>query len=637
MRRCIATVCLSGGLEEKIRAAAAAGFDAIELFETDLLCFDGSPREVRDLTADLGMTIDLYQPFRDFEGVGPDQFARNLERAERKFDLMQTLGAPMVLVCSNVSPDTLGEPERAAEQLRTLAERAAQRNLRVGYEALAWGARTRHVSEAWRLVSMADHPHLGIVLDSFHMLALGDDPAVIAGIPGDRIAFVQLADAPKLTLDVLSWSRRFRCFPGQGDFDLAGFVQPILQAGYTGPLSLEVFNDEFRSGSTRQTARDGHRSLQLLEEDIRRREEARPPTPDGGLLAEVDLADPPAAPRLDGVGFIEVAVDRATAAELAAWLAPFGFKTTGRHRSKNVTLHEAGDVHFILNAEPDSFAHAYYLSHGVSVCALGLRVDDAHRAMNRATDYRCQRFDGRVGPNELQIPAIRALDGSLIYFISEKQGTAGLYDIDFERTGTPEAGFSGVDHIALALPPGQLDSWALFYRAILGLRGAAPQAINDPYGVVRSRALTDDGRAVRFALNVSTFAHTEVAQSIAEMAGAGVQQIALACDDLVGMAEGFRARGAAILPIHENYYEDLASKSLLDRATVDRLQSLNILYDRSPAGEFLHAYSPTFEGRFFLEFVERIGGYDGYGEANAPFRLAAQGRLRKAEMIGKGP
>ena len=111
----------------------------------------------------------------------------------------------------------------------------------------------------------------------------------------------------------------------------------------------------------------------------------------------------------------------------------------------------------------------------------------------------------------------------------------------------------------------------------------------------------------------------------------------MACDDLVGMAEGFRARGAAILPIHENYYEDLASKSLLDRATVDRLQSLNILYDRSPAGEFLHAYSPTFEGRFFLEFVERIGGYDGYGEANAPFRLAAQGRLRKAEMIGKGP
>jgi 4-hydroxyphenylpyruvate dioxygenase len=634
MRRCIATVCLSGGLEEKIRAAAAAGFEAIELFENDLLCFDGTPREVRDLAADLGLAIDLYQPFRDFEGVGPDQFARNLERAERKFDLMQALAAPMVLVCSNVSPDTLGDPELAADQLRALAERAARRNLRLGFEALAWGARTRHVAEAWKIVEMADHPHLGIVLDSFHMLALGDDPAWLSTIPGEKIAFVQLADAPRLTLDVLSWSRRFRCFPGQGDFDIAGFVQPILQAGYAGPLSLEVFNDEFRSGPTRQMARDGYRSLQLLEEDIRRLEEAKP-THNGGVLAQVDLFDPPAPPRLDGVGFIEFAVDAAAGDQLAAWLEPFGFKYTGHHRSKNVTLHEAGGVHFVLNAEPDSFAQAYFLLHGVSVCALGLQVDDAHRAVSRAGDYRCQRFDGRVGPNELQIPAIRALDGSLIYFIDGKRGSGSLYDIEFARTAEPDAGVTGVDHIAMAVPAGQLDSWALFHRAVLGMKGdAPPQAINDPHGVVRSRAVVDARHAVRFALNVSTFSRTEVAQSIAETAGAGVQQIALACDDLVTLAQGFRDRGAPILAMHENYYEDLASKSLVDPATLERLQLLNILYDRSAEGEFLHAYSPTFEGRFFLEFVQRIGGYDRYGEANAPFRLAAQARVRQAQALG---
>jgi 4-hydroxyphenylpyruvate dioxygenase len=289
-------------------------------------------------------------------------------------------------------------------------------------------------------------------------------------------------------------------------------------------------------------------------------------------------------------------------------------------------------VHFVLNAEPDSFAQAYFLLHGVSVCALGLQVDDAHRAMNRAGDYRCQRFDGRVGPNELQIPAIRALDGSLIYFIDGKQGSGSLYDIEFARTAEPDAGVTGVDHIAMAVPAGQLDSWALFHRAVLGMKGdAPPQAINDPYGVVRSRAVADARHAVRFALNVSTFSRTEVAQSIAETAGAGVQQIALACDDLVALAQGFRDRGAPILAIHENYYEDLASKSLVDPATLERLQALNILYDRSADGEFLHAYSATFDGRFFLEFVQRIGAYDRYGEANAPFRLAAQARVRQAQ------
>lgn len=141
MRRSIATVSLSGTLEEKLEAAAVARFDAVEIFENDLLFFDGTPRDVRRMAADLGLEIALYQPFRDFEGVTEDQLRRNLDRAERKFDVMQELSAPLVLVCSNVSPATIDDDARAADQLAMLADRAARRGLRVGYEALAWGAR----------------------------------------------------------------------------------------------------------------------------------------------------------------------------------------------------------------------------------------------------------------------------------------------------------------------------------------------------------------------------------------------------------------------------------------------------------------------------------------------------------------
>ena len=143
MQRSIATVSLSGTLPEKLEAIAAAGFDGVEIFENDLLYYDGSPREVRQMCADLGIAITLFQPFRDFEGCRRDRLARNLERAERKFDLMQELGTDLVLVCSNASADSVGDERILLDDLSLLAEHAGRRGLRIGYEALAWGKHVR--------------------------------------------------------------------------------------------------------------------------------------------------------------------------------------------------------------------------------------------------------------------------------------------------------------------------------------------------------------------------------------------------------------------------------------------------------------------------------------------------------------
>ncbi|MBV9894880.1 MAG: sugar phosphate isomerase/epimerase, partial [Chloroflexi bacterium] len=201
MKRCIATVSLSGTLEDKLRAIASAGFDGVEIFENDLVNSGAAPRQIRQLAADLGLSIDLFQPFRDLEGVPDDVFRRNLDRAERKFDVMAELGAPLLLVCSNVGSQAIADPNRAAAQLHAAAERAAQRNLRIAYEALAWGRHIQTYGQAWSMIQSADHPALGLCIDSFHTLALGDDPHGIVRIPGDRIFFLQLADAPKLQMD----------------------------------------------------------------------------------------------------------------------------------------------------------------------------------------------------------------------------------------------------------------------------------------------------------------------------------------------------------------------------------------------------------------------------------------------------
>ncbi|MDB5773044.1 MAG: 4-hydroxyphenylpyruvate dioxygenase, partial [Burkholderia sp.] len=203
MLHSIATVSLSGTLPEKLKAISDAGFDGVEIFENDLLYFDGTPRDVKRMAGDLGLQIFLFQPFRDFEGVPPDRFTQNLLRAERKFELMHELGTTKILACSNVSAAVIPDDDLIADQLRALAELAASHGITVGYEALAWGRHVNSYRHAWRLVETVSHPNFGLILDSFHTLSIEDDLTLLSSIPGDRIVFVQIADAPKLAMDVL--------------------------------------------------------------------------------------------------------------------------------------------------------------------------------------------------------------------------------------------------------------------------------------------------------------------------------------------------------------------------------------------------------------------------------------------------
>src|SRR5581483_2029155 len=187
MKTSIATVCLSGGLSEKLQAIAAAGFRGVEIFESDLLAYNGTPTEVAREMADLGLRVITFQPFRDFEGMPDGQRQRTFDRAERKFDLMQELNCDLLMVCSNVSPDSLGGIDRAAADFRELGERAAKRGMRVGFEALAWGRHINDYRDAWEVVRRADHPAIGLTLDSFHILARRTDLKAIRSIPRDRI------------------------------------------------------------------------------------------------------------------------------------------------------------------------------------------------------------------------------------------------------------------------------------------------------------------------------------------------------------------------------------------------------------------------------------------------------------------
>jgi len=622
MKLSIATVSLSGGLAEKLDAIAAAGFKGVEIFENDLLSFNGTPADVRNLVADLGLDIVTFQPFRDFEGMPPDKRERVFARAERKFDLMQELGCDLLLVCSNVSPEGLGGIDRAAADLHELGERAQKRALRVGFEALAWGRHINDYRDAWEAVRRADHPAVGLVLDSFHALARSTDLKAMRAIPRDRIFLVQVADAPVLEMDTLSWSRHFRSFPGQGELPLLDFMQALQATDYDGLLSLEIFNDQFRAGSPRSVAVDGCRSLLFLLDQLRARTGAAPK----------ELPVMPPRSQCLGTEFIEFAIDEAGAAAFAALLRSLGFARMGEHKSKSVTRWTQGGINLVVNTEKEGFAHSYNITHGTSVCAIGLMVDDAAATLDRAQKLLDQPFRQAVGPGELEIPAVRGVGGSLLYFVDPKSDLARVWDVEFEPTGedaaAASAGLATLDHISQSMHYEEMLSWLLFYTSLLDLSKMPEQDVLDPGGLVKSQVIQSADGALRLVLNASQSRHALSSRFLWEAFGSGVQHIAFATNDMLATVKRLEANGVALLPVPENYYDDLESKTDLPAERIAALKAHNVLYDRDGSAEYLQIYTQTFDERFFFEIVERRG-YKGFGAANASIRLAAQARLTK--------
>lgn len=624
MKTSIATVCISGNLQEKLEAIAAAGFRAVEIFENDLIVFPGSPADVRKLCADLGLTIVTCQPFRDFEGMPDQRRQRTFDRAERKFDLLQELGTDLLFVCSNTMPDAVGGIDRLADDFAALGERAAKRGLRVGYEALAWGRHVNDYRDAWEIVRRANQSNVGIVLDTFHIMARGIDLAPIHMMPKEKISFVQIADAPMLQMDYLSWARHWRCMPGQGEFDLVQFMDALAATGYDQYISLEIFNDRFRAGSARSVALDGHRGLiWLMDQTAQRRGK---PLPGATVM-------PPPQP-VEAVEFIEFTVSAKDRPSFEKTLAALGFVQSGLHRSKQVALWTQGSIRIVVNSENDGFAHSYQITHGTSVCAIALHVPDAQATIVRARALMDTPHAGAVGPGELDIPAVRGLGGSLVYFVDSKSSLGRWSDVDFKPAGAQpvDAGLTHIDHISQSMQYEEMLTWLLFYTSLFDGQKTPSQAVMDPGGVVQSQVIESglasaDG-GLRLVLNGSQSHRTLSARFITDFFGSGVQHIALRTTDIRKTVAHMRDHGVQILPIPANYYDDLEARTDLSEAEIEEFQRLNILYDRDAAGVFFQAYTTSLDGGFFFEIVQREG-YAGYGAANAGVRLAAQARMAR--------
>jgi 4-hydroxyphenylpyruvate dioxygenase len=338
---------------------------------------------------------------------------------------------------------------------------------------------------------------------------------------------------------------------------------------------------------------------------------------DAARSAATDLWENPMG--TDGFEFVEYTGPDVVA--LGRLFQSMGFAPVARHRSKNVTLYRQGDINFILNAEPESFAQAFARLHGPSVCAIAFRVKDAAAAYKRALELGARPVTGKVGPMELNIPAIEGIGGSLLYLVDRYGARGTIYDIDFvpiEGTDPNPSGvgLAAVDHLTHNVHQGRMLLWAGFYEKLFNFREIRYFDIEGKLTGLRSKAMTSPCGKIRIPINESADDKSQIAEYLAAYHGEGIQHIALGTNDIYATVEALRGKDVRFLDTPDTYY-DLVEKRLPGHGEdLERLKRNRTLIDGSPGGGLLlQIFTETVIGPIFFEIIQRKGD-EGFGEGN---------------------
>jgi 4-hydroxyphenylpyruvate dioxygenase len=348
----------------------------------------------------------------------------------------------------------------------------------------------------------------------------------------------------------------------------------------------------------------------------------------------------------DGFEFIEYAAPDPKA--LGQLFELMGFAAVAKHRHKDVTLYKQGDVNFIINAEPDSFAQSFARIHGPSICAIAFRVKDAGAAYARAKSLGAWGVENRPGPMELNIPAIKGIGDSLIYLV-DRYGDSTIYDVDFKPipgiVQKPKgAGLAAIDHLTHNVHRGRMQEWSNFYERLFNFREIRYFDIEGKLTGLKSKAMTSPCGKIRIPINESTDDRSQIQEYLDAYHGEGIQHVALSTNDIYATVEKLFASGVQFLETPATYYAMVDNRLPGHGEDLDRLRRNHILIDGTPGkdgdasgGLLLQIFTKTVIGPIFFEIIQRKGD-DGFGEGNfrALFESIEQDQINRG-VLGEKP
>jgi 4-hydroxyphenylpyruvate dioxygenase len=357
----------------------------------------------------------------------------------------------------------------------------------------------------------------------------------------------------------------------------------------------------------------------------------------------------------DGFEFIEYAAPDPAA--MGALFERMGFTAVAHHRHKNVLLYRQGEINFVVNAEPDSFAQRFARLHGPSICAIAFRVHDAKAAYERALALGAWGYAGSTGPGELNIPAIKGIGDSLIYLVDKWRGKGGardgeignigFYDVDFEplpaaRGGglnPPGVGLLNVDHLTHNVHRGRMGEWAEFYERLFNFREIRYFDIEGQVTGVKSKAMTSPCGRIRIPINEEGNEKAgQIQEYLDRYHGEGVQHVALASSDLPATVDALHRSGIKLLDTLDTYYELIDRRIPGHGQDIAELKKRRILIDGKAGELLLQIFSENQLGPIFFEFIQRKGD-QGFGEGNfkALFESMELDQMRRGLLPASAP
>ena len=322
----------------------------------------------------------------------------------------------------------------------------------------------------------------------------------------------------------------------------------------------------------------------------------------------------------DGFEFIEYTAPDTQS--LASLFLSMGFTAVARHRSKDVTLYRQGDINFIINHEPNSFAQAFAKIHGPSVCAFAIRVKDAAQALDYVIKRNARPYQGHTGPMELNIPAIHGIGGSLIYLI-DRYGEQSIYDVDFKPVEHVDqhpkgVGLHAIDHITHNVHYGRMNQWAEFYERLFNFSQIKYFDIKGKETGLKSRAMTSPCGKIRIPINEPSDDKSQIQEYLDAYHGEGIQHIALSTNNIYETVETLKSSGVKFMDVPDSYYDMINKRIPGHEEDVARLRKNRILIDgniHNEQGLLLQIFTTVVIGPIFFEIIQRKGN-EGFGEGN---------------------
>lgn len=323
---------------------------------------------------------------------------------------------------------------------------------------------------------------------------------------------------------------------------------------------------------------------------------------------------------LDGFEFIEFASPDVKILETL--MQRLGMKEVARHKTKAMRLFRQGDINFVINNEPGSFAMTFAKAHGPCACATGFRVEDAGEAFEVAVQRGGKPYtdeNGKAGWNGL--PAIYGIGDSLVYFVDKYGDRGEIYDEKNWQWLTDDRhpygkGMKVIDHLTNNVPRGEMQKWCDFYTKVFGFQEKRYFDIKGKATGLFSKVMKSPCGKFSIPINEPQDTKSQIQEYLDEYKGSGIQHIALLTNDIVdGVSNLMKEKIEFLAPPPETYYKNLPTRVPNVKEPMEPLKKLGILVDGDQKGYLLQIFTKNQVGPIFVEIIQRAG-HDGFGDGN---------------------